>query len=53
MMTEMLKTCEDSCSEAEKERLKLEILDSKSRVMKITRKGVPAKMWDATPERIK
>jgi hypothetical protein len=53
MTAEMLKTCEESCSETEKERLKIEVLDSKNRVMKITRKGQAAQNWDASPERIK
>lgn len=50
MTAEMLKACGDQCSEAEKEALKMQILDSYSRVIKVNAKGVPSTEWDATPE---
>jgi hypothetical protein len=50
MMAEMLKACEDTCSIREKEILKLQVLDSKNRIMHTTRKGVAATVWDARPE---
>lgn len=50
MTAEMLKSCNDSCSEREKEILKIIILDSQSRVMKTTKTGAATTNWDATPE---
>lgn len=50
MTTEMLKACDDSCSEREKEILKLIALDSAGRVMKTTHKGTQATDWNAAPE---
>lgn len=50
MALEMLKGCEDSCTEREKEMLKLVVLDSKNRIMTKTHKGSPAIFWDGTPE---
>lgn len=50
MMAEMLKACDDTCSIREKEILKLQILDSKNRIMQTTRKGTAATVWDAAPE---
>ncbi len=50
MALEMLKGCQDTCTEREKEILKLVILDSQSRVMKTTYKGTPATVWDDAPE---
>lgn len=48
--TELLKACDDSCTEVEKTELKADIVDSYSRVLKTTLKGTPATLWDATPE---
>jgi len=50
MTVEMIKSCEDNCSEREKEILKLIALDSAGRVMQTTKKGTPAVDWDASPE---
>lgn len=50
MMTEMARTCDDKCSEADKEQLKLLIIDSESRILTKTHKGEAATNWDATPE---
>lgn len=50
MALEMLKGCADSCTEREKEMLKLVVLDSQSRIMKTTYKGTPATVWDDAPE---
>ena len=50
MTTEMLKACDDSCSEREKEILKLIALDSAGRVMTTTHKGTKATNWNAAPE---
>jgi hypothetical protein len=50
MTKEMLKSCDETCTEREKEILKIIILDSQNRIMKTTRKGTPAVEWDATPE---
>lgn len=50
MALEMLKGCEDSCTEREKEILKLVVLDSQNRIMKTTYKGTPATAWDDAPE---
>ena len=50
MMSEMIKTCDDNCSERDKEILKMIEIDSASRIMKTTKKGTPATEWDATPE---
>ena len=52
MTIEMLKACKDNCAENEKEVLKLVALDSFQRVIHTTKKGTPAKDWDATPERL-
>ena len=48
--TELLKACDESCSEVEKTELKADIVDSYSRVLKTTLKGTPAVLWDAAPE---
>lgn len=50
MVKEMLKGCADSCSEKEKQILKIIVLDSQNRIMHTTRKGTPAVEWDARPE---
>jgi hypothetical protein len=50
MTVEMIKSCDDNCSEREKEILKLIALDSAGRVMQTTKKGTPAVDWDASPE---
>ena len=50
MTVEMIKSCDDSCSEREKEILKLIALDSAGRIMTTTKKGTPAVDWDASPE---
>lgn len=50
MTVEMIKSCDDNCSEREKEILKLIALDSAGRVMQVTKKGTPAVDWDASPE---
>lgn len=50
MMTEMAKTCEDNCSEKEKQTLKLIIIDSANRILTKTHKGEASKSWDASPE---
>lgn len=50
MTAEMIKACGDQCSEAEKEGLRMQVLDSYSRVVKVNAKGVPSTNWDATPE---
>lgn len=50
MTKEMLKSCDETCTEREKEILKIIILDSQNRIMKTTRKGSPAIEWDASPE---
>lgn len=50
MTKEMLKSCDETCTEREKEILKIIILDSQNRIMNTTRKGSPAVEWDATPE---
>jgi hypothetical protein len=50
MTKEMLKSCDDNCSERDKEVLKLIELDSYNRVLKTTLKGTPATEWDPTPE---
>lgn len=50
MLSEMLKSNEDVLSEREKETLKMVILNSYSRVMDVTNKDEPSKVWDATPE---
>lgn len=50
IMAEMAKTCEDSCSEKDKQTLKLMVLDSANRVMTITSKGLKSKEWDDRPE---
>lgn len=50
MTAEMLKACEENCSPTEKEILKMLVLDSQNRIMKITRKGTRATVWDARAE---
>lgn len=50
MTAEMLKGCNDSCTEREKEILKIIILDSQGRVLKTTKTGQPTTNWDPTPE---
>ncbi len=50
MTAEMLKSCNESCTEREKEILKVIILDSHSRVIKTTKTGQPSTDWDPTPE---
>lgn len=50
IMAEMAKTCEDSCSEKDKQTLKLMVLDSANRVMTMTKKGGYSKEWDDRPE---
>lgn len=50
MMTEMIKSCDETCSPRDVEVLKAIALDSASRIIHTTRKGVPATDWDATPE---
>lgn len=50
IMAEMAKTCEDSCTEKDKETLKLMVIDSANRVMPITSKGLKSKVWDDSPE---
>jgi hypothetical protein len=51
MMAEMAKSCDDStCTEKDKQTLKLLVLDSANRIMTITHKDEKAKIWDATPE---
>jgi hypothetical protein len=52
MMTELLKNCAQDCTETESETLKLMILDSANRVLKVTHKGEVSKNWDDTPEGI-
>lgn len=50
MMTEMIKSCDETCSPRDVEVLKAIALDSMSRIMKTTYKGTPAVDWDAAPE---
>ena len=50
MMAEMAHACEDSCSEKEKQVLKLMVLDSANRIQLTTHKGEKSTIWDATPE---
>ena len=50
MTLEMLKACDDACSENEKEVLKLVALDSFERIIHTSKKGSPSTHWDATPE---
>jgi hypothetical protein len=50
MTKEMLKSCEDTCTEKEKETLKIIILDYQTRILHKTNKGTPAVEWDSTPE---
>lgn len=50
MTVEMIRSCEDNCTEREKEILKLIALDSAGRIMFTTKKGTPAVDWDASPE---
>ena len=50
MMAEMAKACDEDCSEKDKETLKMLVLDSASRIMKMTHKGEKATAWDASPE---
>lgn len=50
MMTEMIKSCDETCSPRDVEVLKAIALDSASRIIHTTRKGVPATDWDAAPE---
>lgn len=50
MMTEMTKSCDDNCSEKDKQTLKLLILDSANRILTKTHKREKATAWDATPE---
>lgn len=50
MMVEMIKSCDETCSPRDVEILKAIALDSASRIIHTTRKGVPATDWDAAPE---
>lgn len=50
MTIEMIKSCDENCSEREKEILKLTALDSAGRIMNNTKKGTPATDWDPSPE---
>lgn len=50
MMAEMARSCDEQCSEKEKQTLKLMVLDSANRILTTTHKGDKARNWDPTPE---
>ena len=50
MLVEMARSCDNNCSDKEKEILKMLILDDASRIIKTTHKGEVSTNWDATPE---
>jgi hypothetical protein len=51
MMAEMAKSCDStSCSEKDKQVLKMLVLDSANRILSTTHKGEKSKNWDASPE---
>ena len=50
MQVEMIKSCEDNCSEREKETLKLVAIDNFQRVMLVKKDGSETTDWDSRPE---
>lgn len=50
MIRELSKTCEDNCSERDKQMLKLVAIDSANRILLKTHKGEKTKAWDPKPE---
>lgn len=52
MLKEMLRSCDDQCTEREKEMMRLIILNYQNRILPTTLKGAPVTNWDATPERL-
>lgn len=50
MTIEMIKACDEACSEREKEMLKLMALDYQNRILETTHKNESTKAWDTTPE---
>ncbi|MFA6237792.1 MAG: hypothetical protein WC635_10730 [Bacteriovorax sp.] len=52
MMAEMSKACDETCSEKDKETLKILVLDSANRILTKTHKGEKSTVWDANPEGI-
>lgn len=53
MIKEMSKTCDvDTCSESDKEQLRLLILDNASRILTTTHKNEESSFWDDRPEKL-
>lgn len=50
MMAEMSKACDESCSEKDRETLKLLVLDSANRILRKTHRGEKSTVWNANPE---
>lgn len=50
MMAEMARSCDDACSEKDKQALRMVIIDNANRIIQKNKKGQKSTHWDATPE---
>ncbi len=50
MISEMSKACEDTCSEKDKQTLKILVVDNANRILTKTHKGDLSQNWDPAPE---